>query len=361
MDPRDFPYEQFSKFKAEKEQNLLAFHQASQPGEVPVVVRVPNNASGKVCRYREQSLAVQLDAMALSMQVKSDFLYTSYLEPWHGVGVYANIFGSPVNWSDYDAPQTHYLYHALEEVENLKRPDIMAAELPQMVMETMRYFRKMTGDRLDICLTDTQSPNDSASLILDTTAFFTASLAETERLEPFMHLLTDVMIEFSEMQFEALGPTASHPGHGFLSAPGLRGIAVSDDNMAVISKPSYRNTALPYNNRLGEHFGCVSIHTCGNFKQNYEIVKQVKNLQLVDCAVSGADPDPNNAGKLAAAFAGSGIALKVRIGGPEHWHVLDELVRPDLKLMLQISHEGDVAQTNATYEALKARVRSLLH
>lgn len=361
MDPKDFPYASFLKFKAEKEQNLLAFHQSSQPNDVPVVVRLPNNASGKVCQFREKSLEVQLDAMALSMQVESDFLYTSYLEPWHGVGVYANIFGSPVNWSDYDAPQTHYVYHSLEEVENLACPCIMDAELPQMVMETIRYFRKMTGDRLDICLTDTQSPNDSASLILDTTSFFTASLAEPERLAPFMHMLTDIMIEFSEMQFEAIGPNATHPGHGFLSAPGLRGIAMSDDNMAVISKASYRNTALPYNSRMGEQFGCISIHTCGNFKQNYQIVQQVKNLQLVDCAVSGADPDPNAAGRLADAFAGTGIALKVRIGGPEHWHVLNDLVRPDLKLMLQISHTGDVAESNAAYHALKERCHKLLH
>lgn len=345
--------------KGDKEQKLTAFFQSDQVSEVPVVVRPPCNVWGKISRYREQSLELQLDALALAMQFQSDFLY-SYLEPWHGVGVYANIFGSPVNWSDFDAPQTHYLYHHIDEVQNLKHPHILDAELPQMVLESIRYFRKMTGDCMNICLTDTQSPNDSASLILDTCEFFTASLSDPERLAPFMDLVTDVMIEFSEMQFEAMGPTATRPGHIMVSAPGLTGISVSDDNMAVISKPSYRNSALAYNSRLGEHFGGISIHTCGNFKQNFAIVKEVKNLTLIDCAVSGADPNPNDAGKLAEAFAGTGIVIKARIGGEEHWPVLDELVRPDLKLIVQIDSDGDVAKTNAAYQAIKARCQSIL-
>jgi hypothetical protein len=366
MDPKHFPYDRFRASKEDKDRRLVEFLQTpvvNTVNDVPVVIRPPCEVWGAVSRYRERSLELQLDALARSLDIPSDLLF-GYLEPWHGVGVYANIFGCPVNWNDFDAPQTTYLYHTVDELREVKRPRVRDAELAQMVLETIRYFRRITGDALDISLTDTQSPNDSASLILDTCELFTASIAEPERIAPFMDLVTDVMIEFSEMQFEAMGPTATRPGHIMLSAPTLSGISISDDNMAVISAPSYRNSALAYNSRLGEHFGGIAIHTCGNFAQNFDVVKQVQGLALIDCAVDGADPQPNDPAKLAAAFANTGIVIKARMGTcaefEQHWHVLDQLVRPDLKLILQLDSDGDVAQANQAYEQIKARCQAIL-
>lgn len=361
MDPAHFPYDRFNQFKSEKDAALLSFVRSSGPwNDVPVVVLPPIDIWGSVAADRVKSLEHQLDAFMTAMQLKSDFAFT-YLEPWHGVGVFANIFGCAVNWNDFDAPQTLPIYHSLDELKDLKHPDILKAELPQMILESIRYFRSVTHDQLDISLTDTQSPNDSASLILDTSEFFAASLSDMERLSPFMDLLTSVMIEFSEMQLEALGAKASRPGHIMLSSPNLPGIAVSDDNMAVISKRSYANSALPYNSRLGEHFGGIALHTCGDFSQNFDVVKQVKNLAVIDCALAGVDPQPNSPKKLAEAFSGTGIIIKAKLGaGEEYWQGLEDLIRPDLKLILQFSSDGDVPKSNELYEKLKSRCRSIL-
>jgi uroporphyrinogen-III decarboxylase len=250
----------------------------------------------------------------------------------------------------------------LDELATLKRPKILDAELPNMILDTIRYFREATHDQLDIVLTDTQSPNDSASLIISTSEFFAANLVGMEQLAPFMDMLTEVIIEFSEMQLDAMGPTAALPGHIMLSDPNLSGISISDDNIAVISERAYINAALSYNSRLGEHFGGIALHTCGDFHQNYEIVKKVKKLTQVDCHISGADPQPNQSCKLAEAFAGTGITLKVSIGAEEiHWETLDVLIRPDLRLILQVASDGIVGDSNAMYERLKDRCRSILN
>jgi hypothetical protein len=362
MDPKNFPYDAFNRLKADKEAALIKFIRSSGPvREIPVIVQPPIDIWGAISADRQQSLERQLDAFILAMKLKSDFIF-SYLEPWHGVGVYANIFGCAVNWNDFDAPQTKPIYHHIDEVQKLYHPDILKAELPQMILETIRYFRKVTYDQLDISLTDTQSPNDSASLIMDTSEFFANSLSDMERLAPFMDLVTQVMIEFSEMQFETIGPKASRPGHIMLSSPNLPGISISDDNMAVISKRSYTNSALPYNSKLGDHFGGISIHTCGDFSHNFDVVKQVKNLVVMDCALAGVDPQPNNPKKLAEAFAGSGIILKCRVGAdPECWKGLEDLVRPDLKLMLQVSSDGDVRKSEHMYESLKQKCINILN
>jgi hypothetical protein len=361
MNPKIFPYDRFDQFKAQKDVALVSFMSASPPYmDVPVVVMPPIDIWGAVASDRAASLDRQLEAFLVAMQLKSDFAFT-YLEPWHGVGVYANIFGCAVNWYDFDAPQTRPIYHSLDELEGLEKPEILEAELPQMILETIRYYRQATDDRLDIVLTDTQSPNDSASLILDTSEFFASSLLAMDRLAPFMNLITEVMIEFSEMQLAAMGPTAARPGHIMQSSRGLAGISVSDDNMAVISAKSYANSALPYNSRLGEHFGGIALHTCGDFSHNFDVVKQVTNLALMDCAMADVDPQPNDPHKLAEAFAGTGITLKVRLGAtPLCWERLEELVRPDLKLILQIASDGDITASNAAYEELKARCRKIL-
>jgi hypothetical protein len=361
MQPQHFPYARFKQFQAEKEAALLTFLSSSAPlEEVPVVVQPPIDIWGNVSSDRVQSLERQLEALMVAMQLQSDFAFT-YLEPWHGVGVYANIFGCKVNWNDFDAPQTLPIYHSIEEVAELEHPDILEAELPQMILETIRYYRSVTHDQLDIALTDTQSPNDSASLILDTSEFFACSLLDMPRLAPFMELLTQVMIEFSEMQLAAMGLTAAHPGHIMLSSSRLPGISVSDDNMAVISRRAYENAALPYNSRLGAHFGGIALHSCGDFSQNFSAVKKTQNLMLVDCALDGVDPTPNNPRKLGEAFAGTGIPLKVRIGAsPEYWQGLPELLRHDLKLILQIASDGDIAKSNELYQELKTYCRSNL-
>jgi len=361
MQPQHFPYARFKQFQAEKETALLNFLSSRPPyDDVPVVVQPPIDIWGNVSSDRVLSLERQLEAFIVAMQLQSDFAFT-YLEPWHGVGVFANIFGCKVNWNDFDAPQTLPIYHSIDEVAGLQHPDILKAELPQMILETIRYYRSVTNDQLDIVLTDTQSPNDSASLILDTSEFFACSLSDMPRLAPFMELLTQVMIEFSEMQLAAMGPTAAHPGHIMLSSSRLPGISVSDDNMAVISRRAYENAALPYNSHLGAHFGGIALHTCGDFSQNFAPLKQVSNLMLVDCALDGVDPTPNNPRKLGEAFAGSGIPLKVRIGaGREYWQGLPELLRPDLKLILQIASDGDIEKSIELYQELKTTCRSIL-
>ncbi len=360
MNPKEFPYARFNAFQAEKDAAFRQFVRSPWSPETPVIVQPPSDIWGVVSADRVQSLEHQLEALALTLQLDSDFAFT-YLEPWHGVGVYANIFGCPMNWNDFDAPQTLPAFHSLDELIDLPHPDILKAELPQMILETIRYFREATHDQLDIVLTDTQSPNDSASLILDTSEFFIACLAAPERLALFMDLLTQVMIEFSEIQFAAMGARAARPGHIMLSSPLLPGISISDDNLAVISERAYRNAALPYNSRLGAHFGGVAIHTCGNFSQNYTPVKQVQNLMMVDCALAGVDPTPNDPRKLAEAFAGSGVIVKARIGSEAaHWEGLEELLHRKVKLILQLTSEGDVRKSNEAYAALKAHCRAVL-
>lgn len=359
MSPKEFPYEKFLSLKEEKDKTFMKFLNGEQ-WFVPVIQRPAANAHyGALCRYRDKSLESQLEGLNTYLKLESDFIY-SYLEPWHGVGIYASAFGCPFNWYEHDAPQTLPIYSTLEEVINFKKPDIDNCEIMQTVLETIKYFREQTGDMLDICLTDTQSPNDNASLIADTCEFFIWSVTDMEAIHPFMQAITDTMIKFTEMQIEALGKTYTGPGHIMISAPMVKGISMSDDNMAVISPLSYENSALPYNQQISKHFGGVAIHTCGSFIHNADLLLKTEGLTMVDCAIGNAvDPTPNDPKKLKEIFAGTGIVLKVRLGSDE-LHLLDDIVDRNLKLIVDVSTTGTIDEKNRQYYETKKKINEIL-
>lgn len=358
INPKKFPYEKFLSIKEEKEKSFLKFLNGEE-WFVPVVQRpAASDHFGALCRYADKSLESQLECLSAYLTLESDYIY-SYLEPWHGVGVYASAFGSPFTWYDHDAPQTLPIYTTLEEVINFSKPDIDNCEIMQKVLETIKYFRKQTGDMLDISLTDTQSPNDNASLIVDTCEFFIMTITEMEKIHPFMQSITDTMIKFTEMQIEALGKTFTSPGHLMISSPYLKGISISDDNMAVISPSSYETSSLPYNQQLSKHFGGLAVHTCGSLQHNASLLLKTEGLKMVDCAIGKAvDPTPNNPKILKEIFAGTDLVLKVRLGSHEI-DLLDDIVDKDIKLIVEISTEGSIDDKNRQYYKAKQKIHDI--
>ena len=74
-----------------------------------------------------------------------------------------------------------------------------------------------------------QSPHDTASLLMETNNFFLECSRFHEKYETFLHAITDLIIEFSEKQLEAIGPRSSLPGHQMLCHSRFKGISISDD------------------------------------------------------------------------------------------------------------------------------------
>jgi len=68
-----------------------------------------------------------------------------YLEPWIGVGIYANAFGCEYLWREDNAPDTHYKYHKIEDVKAIEYPDWRKSPLMKMVIDTINYFNDKTN------------------------------------------------------------------------------------------------------------------------------------------------------------------------------------------------------------------------
>ena len=145
-----------------------------------------------------------------------------HMQAWFGTGVYANAFGCEYLWRQGEAPDSHVRYHSIEEVRGIAMPDWRGSPVMGMVLECIDLLKERSRGRFPIALTDTQSPFDTATLVLDTSEFFTACYTEEETVAGLMAAVTDLIIAFSREQARHIGDDmVSRPGHVMPSLPGL--------------------------------------------------------------------------------------------------------------------------------------------
>jgi uroporphyrinogen-III decarboxylase len=218
--------------------------------------------------------------------------WVSYLKPWHGVGIYADAFGSETTWPDDDYPWTEPFIEEITEVYQLKMPKAGDSPLMEKVLETIRLFNEWSGRNIPISLTDTQSPFNTASLIVRTEVLLTACYDNPAAVHHLLSMITDLLIDFSKMQMEAIGNKVALPGHIF-PAGAERGISISDDNNSMISPEMYEEFILPYMNRISHALGGLYVHSCGNFIRNLPSWKKIEGLLGVNMHIGAGDMDPN--------------------------------------------------------------------
>ena len=298
------------------------------------------------CNSIEQSFKANLADFAAALDIPSDTL--PYLEPWFGTGIYAEAFGSKYFWREGESPACHYAYRSIEQIRGIQKPDISQGRMFTMVMDAINYFKEKTAGQLPICVTDTQSASDTASLILDASEFFTCCYAEPETVHHFLKIINEMIIDFTKIQADAIGDCLALPGHNQrFSYPAGRGMSLSDDNLAVSSPKINSEFFLPLDDQIGAAFGGVAIHSCGNWGHTMPLVAKMKNLYMIDCTISyQRDPNPCTPEQVRDAFNGSDVIVQVRIGPDLDIDIplLKRLISPDLRLIISIAYEQNGMQ-----------------
>jgi hypothetical protein len=352
----------YLKKKAEKEKSILEFLESNTQDahqHFLVIQKVPTTMYA-ACNSIEQIYQNNIAYIENSLKFNwSDEL--PYLEPWIGVGVYATAFGGVYLWREDNAPDTHYTYHKIEQVRNLDYPDYRKSPIMQMVLDCIDYMKEKTLGMIPISCTDTQSPSDTSTLILDTSEFFTACYTDEEIIFDFMKKVTDMIIEFSHVQAERIGKDLwTRPGHMMVSSTAYRGLSISDDNLAVCSPKINQKIAFPFNQLIANAFDGVAIHSCGDWSKTMQLLGQMTNVLNVECSTSlVCDPTPNKPAEIRDALKGKGIIAKVRMGDDlaEVIPQLEALADKDLKLIIELTYSEDKAEKN--YKAVKEKLTEL--
>ena len=354
--------DRYQQKKAEKEKGILQFLGASnQPGsrKFMVIQHPPTDMYG-ACNSIEQVYRNNIANFENMLRLEwTDEL--PFLEPWIGVGVYATAFGGVYKWREDNAPDTYYAYHQIEEVKNVEYPDYRKSPIMGMVLDCIDYMKEKTLGQLPISCTDTQSPFDTATLILDAAEFFTACYTHEEIVFNFMKKVTDLIIEFSNVQGQRIGGDLwIRPGHIAVSSTAYRGLSISDDNLPVSSPKINQKVAFPFDQMLADAFNGLAIHSCGNWAKTMARLDQMKNILMIDCAVSKVcDPTPNIPSEVRDSMKGKGIITKVRVGNDlaEVIPQVEALANPDLKLIIELTYDETMAERN--YKTVKDKLEEL--
>jgi len=324
------------------------------------------------CKTSKSSFNAQIESIRETLKSKTDWL--PFLEPWHGTGIYAEAFGCPYFWKKNDFPWTNFAIHSAEEAKKIEKPNWKESEIMNLVLNSIRYFKREVGENIPISLTDTQSPLDTAMLIWETNSFFEACYDEPDVVHRLLSMITDLIIEFSQVQIKEIGPNIARPGHNaVLTRPWGRskGIGISDDFLVNVSPKFYSEFSRPYNERIAEALGGVVIHSCGVWNQDIiaEVIK-TKGIIGVELAISESgesslylsqmcgDPNPNLPEAIKEGFKGTGIPIKARLGG-NPLSIIEKVYHPELVFIPQIMWDEDSKVRDENYDKMHHKMKEL--
>lgn len=345
MTPAEFEFARYEAYAQAADARYATFAARSEGIAVWQRVRVAD-VFRDGCRDMEQSLQWQLGGLHKSLDYMTDA--PTYLEPWYGIGVTASAFGGDYEWPEGQAPVMRPLWHDVADIPDTL-PRRSASESPVMrhVLAMIEYFLEETRGRLPMSWSDLQNPLNVATELVDTAAFFSGILDAPEKVRTFLAALTDEVIRFTQEQSQLIGDCLVQPGHGFASARSGTGLGLSSDNLVMVSPRAYRQFCNGNDARIGEAFGGVAIHSCGDWARWLEAVKSNPQLIMVDAAFSPqTDPDPNDCAAFRQAFAGSGVIVHARMVG-EPSEVLArarQLWGPGMRLIIVTYEQDPVAQ-----------------
>lgn len=313
VSPSEFDFERYVDYEAALLERNHAFWRA--PGGLAVYrrFRVPQVYTFG-CRDMKTSLALQLGALQESIEYEMDI--PNFLEPWYGIGTVAAAFGAEYDWKPGQAPAIEPPFHSVEEALKKGITPVEETLIGKHTLQMIEYFLERTQGRLPISLTDTQSPMNTASFLIETSNFYMSFYDNPEGLKQLLELISEQLIRFTRRQMELIEDAMVYPGHGFAGSRAFSGLGMSDDVMITLSPEQYREFEIPVIQRVGDQFEGFAFHSCGNWSGRTETVKSIANLVMVDGAFSAqTDPDCNLTAPFAESFSETGVAVNARIVG----------------------------------------------
>jgi hypothetical protein len=353
IEPADFDIDRYADYEAGlleaneafwKAPSGLAVHRRFRPAEV----------FSYGCRDMKRSLALQLGALTDSMRFKADA--ANFLEPWYGIGVVASAFGCGYEWPAGQAPAVKPPFRTVREALQHRPVSVETTPIGRETLRTIEYFLDKTQGRIPMSLTDTQSPMDTASFIVDNNNFFMSFIDDPESVAKLLGIITDLLVDFTKRQVDLIGDALVSPGHGFASSRRFSGLGASDDVSMMLSAGQYSSLEAPLLAKLADSFGGAAFHSCGDWSAKAPAVAKTPGLVMVDGAFSEqTDPRPNPPEAFADVFAGTGVAVNARIVGDELC-VLEKtkkLWRPGMKL-IAVTYCKTPAEQQMAYDRIHA-------
>ena len=334
ISPDDFDIEKYVDYEAELLEANKAFWESDSGIAVYRRFRVPEVYSYG-CKDMVRSLGLQLAALEKSMEYKADI--ANFLEPWYGIGTIASAFGTDYEWPEGQAPVTKHLFDNVEQALKAEVVPVEETAIGKHTLNMIEYFIEKTKGKIPISITDTQSPLNIASELVELNNFFMAFFDDRDSVKELVEKVTKLSIDFNRKQIDLIGDALANPGHGFASSRAFKGVGMSGDMFLMLSEDDHVDLIAPFMADIGRGFGGAVFHSCGNWTSKIRGIKAIENLLMVDGAfTTQTDPDPNPVAPVADAFAGTGIVINARMVGDKDAVIekVKEFDKPGIKLIV---------------------------
>ena len=173
------------------------------------------------------------------------------------------------------------------DVYSLPDAEIREGRACYDMLYRMVYKYRRTGGRIPVYMTDVQGPFSCAAQMWGIQEFLCDLDEYSDEVHHLLSLCTDAIIYYFHAMFDAvdgnLVPIHCPPA---LWIPKDCGVAVSDDFFAVVGGHTVKEFSMPYLERIGEEFGGITAHSCGNMNHLASIMGSMKNLKALNFSAS---------------------------------------------------------------------------
>jgi len=176
------------------------------------------------------------------------------------------------------------------DVWSLPPAEIREGAVCHYFLNRMAYKYRRLGGRIPVYMTDVQGPFSCAAQIWGIQDFLLALDEHPDEAHRLLSLCTGAIIQFFHAMYGVtdgtLIPIHCHP---MVWVPRDCGVAVSDDFFAVVGPRTVREFSMPYLEKIGEAFGGVTAHTCGNMNHLPATLNEMKTLRALNFGATETD------------------------------------------------------------------------
>ncbi len=211
----------------------------------------------------EERLRVSLDEIILHGNLQDDFIPAIF--PGCKQSTMPNILGVKEICCDGDFTCEKTI-EKTEDIFSMPEPSLEKSHVAQDWLNMQKYFVEETEGKLPVHVVDMQGPVDVCAQVWSYDDLFIAAYVEPEAFHHIMNISTNAFIMFWEKQKDLLGDlfVGTHL-FGWDWLPQGMGASVSADSLVMVSPDFYDEFFKPYLVKIGEKFGGLSVHSCGDF------------------------------------------------------------------------------------------------
>jgi len=200
------------------------------------------------------------------------------LSPYTGTEIFAEAFGCGVRYPSNDMPFALPKYFDIKDAAAMKTPDFHDTPLYDL-FEAARRLLQRAGSGAALQLPDVQSPLGVAALILRKEEFYVAMSEEPQAVHEMVAKTQALITAFIDEWFREFGHKyiAHYPSYYMDS-----GITLSEDEIGAFSPTMFEEFCLNPLNDLSDRYGGIGIHCCANSRHQWDNLKKVKSLQLLN-------------------------------------------------------------------------------